>query len=108
MMLLMTAVELAETGALVIGWFQGLSAGNRELPSRVGTVRSSSASTAGAAGSLRARAVVLREPFRGCANMMRVPLRVQGEGGAARSGARRRRCRLRGRGRGRSRAVRSD
>src|SRR5262245_1823971 len=46
MMLLRIAPELAATGAVEIFWFQGLSAGKSELPSRVGTVRSSRASSA--------------------------------------------------------------
>src|SRR5438105_1481012 len=40
-----SAAEFAATGALVIFWFQGLSAGNRLLPRSVGTVRSSRASS---------------------------------------------------------------
>src|SRR5438094_9241114 len=44
-MLATSAAEFAATGALVIFWFQGLCAGNRLLPSKVGTVRSSSASS---------------------------------------------------------------
>src|SRR5919198_848956 len=47
MMLLRTAAELAATGADVIRWFHGLSAGKTWLPSSVGTVRASSSSTRG-------------------------------------------------------------
>src|SRR5579883_2575595 len=43
-MLLMMASELAATGALVICWFQGLSAGKSCWPSRAGTERSSRSS----------------------------------------------------------------
>jgi hypothetical protein len=40
----MMAAELAATGALLMFWFQGLSAGKSCWPSNVGTTRSSSAS----------------------------------------------------------------
>src|SRR5262245_12627944 len=46
-MLLITAAELAATGALVIFWFQGLSAGKSWLPRSAGAVRSSSTSIRG-------------------------------------------------------------
>src|SRR5436305_1081838 len=44
-MLLRMAAEVAATGALVIGWFHGLSLGKSCCPRSVGTVRSSSGSS---------------------------------------------------------------
>src|SRR5688572_20318616 len=43
-MFAMMAAELAATGALVIRWFHGFSAGKSCCPSKVGTVRSSRSS----------------------------------------------------------------
>src|SRR5437660_7755817 len=55
-MLLTSVAELAATGALLICWFQGLSAGNSRFPSNVGTSRPSSSSTCGCQVRRRARA----------------------------------------------------
>src|SRR4051794_7388233 len=49
-MLETSVAELAATGALVIFWFQGLSAGKRLLPSSVGTIRSSRSSSCSRTG----------------------------------------------------------
>src|SRR5690242_13805992 len=54
MILLMTAVEFAATGALVICWFQGLSAGKSDCPSKVSRRRSSRISIAPARLALAA------------------------------------------------------
>src|SRR4051812_13677020 len=71
-MLLMTAAELLAVGAPVIFWFHGLSDGKSVLPSRVGTVRSSRASTP------RRNGRAIRARRQGPADMLFLPRRKKG------------------------------